>query len=423
MAHDMEIIRKIEKLTGGKLKPRPLEGIWGIENGYALDKTGQVQGVNLDNREIKDISFLRSLSGLTHLYLSSNQITDLMPLMALSNLTELYLSNNQIADLTPLRELKHLTTLDVHKNLIRELSPDFTSLWPGMAMEWKDDLSFYSLNLYGNPLEKPPLEIIKQGKTAIKAYFDSLKEDTLPLNEVKVLLVGDGAAGKTSLVNRLLGLDFNIGEPQTHGINIKPWTVKQDGKTIKAHLWDFGGQEIMHATHQFFLSKRSLYLLVLDGRKDEKTEYWLKHIESFGGHSPVLVVINKTDANPGFELNRKFLQDKYPNLKSFYRVSCKNNEGFDTLVPALEKELAELAKVEDGLDGLTMKAKEKELAKPLNKLGRLLEKMGDKDSKFSKILEGTKKGVELAQKVGRTYNKFAQWLALPQVPDIILGKK
>ncbi|HLP45809.1 MAG TPA: hypothetical protein VK469_07685, partial [Candidatus Kapabacteria bacterium] len=93
--------------------------------------------------------------------------------------------------------------------------------------------------------------------------------------------------------------------------------------------------------------------------------------------------------------------------------------------PALAKstELAELAKVEDGLDELTLEAEKKELAKPLNKLGRLLEKMGDKDSKMSKILDGTKKGVELAQKVGRTYNKFAQWLALPQVPDIILGKK
>jgi internalin A len=36
----------------------------------------------------------------------------------------------------------------------------------------------------------------------------------------------------------------------------------------QAHLnvWDFGGQEIMHATHQFFLTRRSLYLLVLSGR-------------------------------------------------------------------------------------------------------------------------------------------------------------
>jgi internalin A len=67
--------------------------------------------------------------------------------------------------------------------------------------------------------------------------------------------------------------------------------VKNGEREIKVNFWDFGGQEIMHATHQFFLSKRSLYILVLDGRKDEKPEYWLKLIENFGGDSPVLVVI------------------------------------------------------------------------------------------------------------------------------------
>ncbi|HLP44801.1 MAG TPA: COR domain-containing protein [Candidatus Kapabacteria bacterium] len=53
----------------------------------------------------------------------------------------------------------------------------------------------------------------------------------------------------------------------------------------------------------------------------------------------MLVVINKTDENLGFELNRKFLQDKYPNIKGFYRVSCKTNDSFDILVPALQKAL------------------------------------------------------------------------------------
>jgi GTPase SAR1 family protein len=46
-----------------------------------------------------------------------------------------------------------------------------------------------------------------------------------------------------------------------------------------ALVWDFGGQEIMHGTHQFFLSHRSLYLVVLDGRHDrakQDAEYWLK---------------------------------------------------------------------------------------------------------------------------------------------------
>jgi GTPase SAR1 family protein len=83
---------------------------------------------------------------------------------------------------------------------------------------------------------------------------------------------------------------------------------------ILVHFWDFGGQEIMHATHQFFLSKRSLYILVLDGRRDEKTEYWLKHIESFGGDSPILVVLNKIDENPSFEVNRRFLQVRHVNV-------------------------------------------------------------------------------------------------------------
>jgi hypothetical protein len=98
----------------------------------------------------------------------------------------------------------------------------------------------------------------------------------------------------------------------------------------------------MHATHQFFLSKRSLYILVLDGRKDEKAEYWLKHIESFGGDSPVLVVINKIDENPGFDVNRRFLQEKYVGIRGFYRVSCAKHEGINGFSEGLSKALADV---------------------------------------------------------------------------------
>ena len=62
------------------------------------------------------------------------------------------------------------------------------------------------------------------------------------------------------------------------------------------NVWDFGGQEIMHSTHQFFLTERSLYLVVLNGRdglEDEDAHYWLKMVESFGEGSPAIVVLNK----------------------------------------------------------------------------------------------------------------------------------
>jgi internalin A len=171
-------------------------------------------------------------------------------------------------------------------------------------------------------------------------YKAQEESEKFPLHEVKVLIVGDGGAGKTSLVKQLFGEQFDKHEFQTHGINIRSWNAVRGNTYTKVNLWDFGGQEIMHATHQFFLSKRSLYILVLDGRKDEKTEYWLKHIESFGGNSPILVVLNKIDEHPSFEVNRRFLQEKYSAIQGFYRVSCANGTGIQEFSNGLVNALA-----------------------------------------------------------------------------------
>lgn len=191
----------------------------------------------------------------------------------------------------------------------------------------------------GNSYEMPPLEIVTKGKDAVNDYFQSLKEgEDLPLNEVKVLILGEGGVGKTSLVKCLLDEKFNENEEETPGININLWTFK-DKKSeteVRTRIWDFGGQEIMHATHQFFLSKRCLYILVLDGRYGEKPGYWLKYIESFGGDSPVLVVLNKIDVNPGFKVNQKHLKEKHKNIKKFFRISCKTKQGIASFMSGLK---------------------------------------------------------------------------------------
>jgi len=196
--------------------------------------------------------------------------------------------------------------------------------------------------LEDNPLLCPPLEIAVKGVKVMEEYFTELEKGQQALNEVKVLLIGDGAAGKTSLVKQLLGQPFDEHEDTTHGISIQGWEPECAGKQIRANVWDFGGQEIQHATHQFFLSKRSLYVLVLDSRKDDSTEYWLRHVETFGGDSPVLVVLNKIDSNPSFDVNRPFLREKYPSICGFFPVSCKSGKGVPEFKEAL---LAELAKI------------------------------------------------------------------------------
>jgi small GTP-binding protein len=251
--------------------------------------------------------------------------------------------------------MPQLKVLMLFDNPITSLQPLLPVLQNGKLLHYVKDFDDVFKKRYverlegifwgNNPLQVPPMEIMEQGQAAVLQYLENLYEKgKRPLNELKVLLVGEGAAGKTSLVKALCKLPFDKKESQTHGINIQPLLTKTlHGTEILLHFWDFGGQEIMHATHQFFLSKRSLYLLVLDSRRDEKTEYWLKHIESFGGDSPILVVLNKIDENPSFAVNEAFLQKKYPTIIGFFKVSCQNQRGINNLLTDITNIIEQLA--------------------------------------------------------------------------------
>ncbi|MEZ4607977.1 MAG: GTPase [Deinococcales bacterium] len=46
-----------------------------------------------------------------------------------------------------------------------------------------------------------------------------------PLHEVKMIIVGEGSVGKTSLVNRLVRQSYKKGQTRTEGINIETWSV------------------------------------------------------------------------------------------------------------------------------------------------------------------------------------------------------
>jgi internalin A len=108
----------------------------------------------------------------------------------------------------------------------------------------------------------------------------------------------------------------------------------------------------MHATHQFFLTKRSLYLLVrLDSRnsltqEENRVEYWLKIIQSFGGESPVLIVGNKIDQHP-LDIDRTGLQKKYPNIVGVLETSAATGAGIEELKAAIAEQVNNLPHVRD----------------------------------------------------------------------------
>ncbi|WP_372367489.1 leucine-rich repeat domain-containing protein [Candidatus Uabimicrobium sp. HlEnr_7] len=292
------------------------------------------------------------LTNLQTLDLSNNQFGILPPeILQLTNLTQLYLRNNQFSALPPeILQLVNLRALDMSNNHITHIPKCFFDLKLQLNF-FQNRHSLDQLNLTNNPIEKPPLEILEKGKETILNYFDSLEGGETPLNEIKLLFLGHGKAGKTSLMKRILCEKFNTNENTTHGINLRVWNCgkqkknffakffasKKDTNQIVFKMWDFGGQQVMHSLHQFFLTKRSIYVLVLDGRREEKPEYWLQMIEAFGGGSPILVVLNKMDENPRFEVDRELWLRKYPGICGFHRISCKTCEGIDELKSAIQQ--------------------------------------------------------------------------------------
>ncbi|MFN6480808.1 COR domain-containing protein, partial [Nostoc sp. DedQUE07] len=304
--------------------------------------TNLTQLVLSDNQITQIPEAIAKLTNLTQLVLSLNQITQIPEAIAnLTNLTQLYLSGNQITQIPEaIAKLTNLTQLDLNGNQITQIPEAIAKL-----------TNLTQLDLRNNQITQIPLEILNSSNA--KEIFNYLRQisisETRPLHEAKLLLIGQGSVGKTSLIERLIRDKYDKNQPQTDGLNVETWKVRVNSKDIRLNVWDFGGQEIYHATHQFFLTKRSLYLLVCNCRTSEeenRIEYWLKLIESFGGQSPVIIVGNKKDEQL-LDINRKALREKYPNIQAIIETSCQDNIGIDELRTAILQQIANLKEVYD----------------------------------------------------------------------------
>ncbi|MCX6580085.1 MAG: GTP-binding protein [Candidatus Aminicenantes bacterium] len=319
------------------------------------------------------------MKNLTYLDLRSNQITYYSHLQALKNLIYLDLNSNQITDVLVLKGLKNLKILDLMNNRISQLPVELTQM--EMNIKWEYDFRF-GIFFAGNPLESPPIEIVKQGKEAFLNYFKEIEKESVRLLESKLLIVGNGEVGKTTLMKKLKDNNFKVEigkEELTHGINIVPWEIQcrfeaDKPENVKISFWDFGGQEIYHATHQFFLTKRSLYLFVWEPRKDEEAQgfdYWFDIIRLLSDNSPVIVVMNKSDVRLK-RLDEADIEAKYKNIISFQQVSCVSGKGIPELTEQIRKTLSAMNHLHDRLPKVWLQIKNdlREMAKQKKYISR-----------------------------------------------------
>ena len=171
------------------------------------------------------------------------------------------------------------------------------------------------------------------------AYLRSLEKNAEPLYEAKLVLVGEGNVGKTTLLKALKGKEGATPqehEPTTHGVEIDIHALRlphpaKDGVEIRLNAWDFGGQDVYRVTHQFFFSRRSLYLLVWEPRRGVQAgqvEDWLNMIRLRVGDDAHVIIVS-THCKTGeriARIDKPVLQQQYGDMiVGFYEV--------DSLVP------------------------------------------------------------------------------------------
>jgi internalin A len=314
----------------------------------SLDQLTRLKMLTLfDNRLSAIPKAVLKLVNLEGLYVPGNQIRTLPDeLGRLTKLTLLSLGGNQITKLPAtvgdLQSLKHLylgLQSEGLGNPLIELPEEITRL-----------TKLEALDVSNCPELRLPPEIVAKRdapREILDYYFATRGDQGKALRELKLVVVGRGQVGKTSLVKRLNRQSLDPLESETHGINIRPLNLACHDGPVTARVWDFGGQHVLHAMHEFFLTARSLYLLVL-GERDDMAErdaaYWLQLIRSYAETAPVVVALNKSGGRAR-EMDRESLERNFGPILAWIPTEC--SPGFDDTIENLRRAITKAA---DGME-------------------------------------------------------------------------
>ncbi len=354
---------------------------------YAIDQAERSGATEMDlsGKGFAEVPpALGRLTKLTRLNLGKNRLTTLPPEIGrLVKLKELNLSANRLTELPPqLGELSQLCKLDVSGNPLTALPPELGrlgrlteltlqagagsdgtrgavaviaalgalfTLGPVAAL-WAGGLAYGAGGGGGDgghSLTWPPAEVLAGGTRAILAFLKDALEGSRPRWQAKVVFAGQGGVGKTSLARVLAGGSFQAAEETTTGMETRLLTLSHPTRKevqLQLKVWDFGGQEVYHATHQFYLTDQSVFLLVWNARTGAeqcRLDYWLDMIGARAPGSPVLLVATHLDQCVG-ELPLDELRRRHPGIVGLFCVSSKTGTGLEELKDALRRAAAGL---------------------------------------------------------------------------------
>ena len=161
-------------------------------------------------------------------------------------------------------------------------------------------------------------------------------------DEIKVILIGESATGKTSLINTSIGLQFKEHLDSTATNSFVPKKITIGNKEYTVNLWDTIGQEKFRSLTKIFIKDSKIVIFVYDitrKKSFEELNFWIKTIHDILGDDPVCGIVgNKQDLylkeEVKEEMGKKFAEEqKMP----FKLTSAKNPLSFNQMLEDLVK--------------------------------------------------------------------------------------
>lgn len=288
------------------------------------------------------------------------------------------------------------------------LTEDIQKLWKGEQID-EERLLRYADTEIG--------EDIWGNAKALEAYIaGGAKADN---NAVRVMLVGPGGAGKTSLRDLILQRKTDLFKKATPGVEhhnhqavdiaqhknalnqIHDYEIREKAKELDLYLWDFGGQSIFHNLHRGFIRRENcVYVLVVDSRHEQAPDEWLAQIRmiidtKFSGFKepspgepevPILIVTNSYEGIQRKQNQTRLLRefDGFLSEANFFEFPCISQKADESNELSDDPEVSDAvldAKFEDFMARLlTLASNTKAISELSSKAIKVLNKEMEKRS-------------------------------------------
>lgn len=145
----------------------------------------------------------------------------------------------------------------------------------------------------------------------------------IPPADLKIILLGDSAAGKSKLLTRFLEDQYHPRQRSTYALTLYRYDTSVDGRPIAVDFWDTAGQERFASMHASYYYKAHACILVFDVTRKvtyQNLTQWYSELREHCETIPCLCVANKIDVD--YAVTSKAFAFPTKNGLPFYFVSA-----------------------------------------------------------------------------------------------------